>query len=310
MRGPYAGSGVIGAGVVSGYPHAERLRVLQSDLYCTLPCCHLAPAHAALGSTSDVAAVRRPPLRPGPETSNAPWHHCGKVPGQSLPWPDRRSPVHSPAVPFIKASLPTPTHLEHGYIFALNCLHDHLSTTHQGPIVLSIHNHHHHHHHHLSIDSRLPSRPTPTDHVPDPNPPCLRIDPDKRLPTSTLSRPRRPIPRPIRICRPARLPDRPPGTAWILRSGQPSRSPSSGACGVRGPRRSPRPTTRALWAWFRSAPTSTTAIAAQRWLATPEAEASPSSSHALRGVATIWTRTTTPDMFVDGPVEAESEPEF
>lgn len=238
------------------------------------------------------------------------------VPGQSLPWPDRRSPVHSPAVPFIKASLPTPAHLEHGYIFALDCLHDHLSTTHQGPIVLSIHNHHHHHH--FSIDSRLPSRPTPTDHVPDPNPPCLRIDPDKRLPTSALSRPRRPIPRPIRICRPARLPDLPPGTAWILRSGQLSRSPSSGACGVRGPRRSPRPTTRALWAWFRSAPTSTTAIAAQRWLATPEAEAGPPSNRALRSVATtgpklrlpIYLLTICHEGMESGPVEAASEPDF
>lgn len=103
---PYAGNGVIGAGVISGYPHAERLRVLQSDLYCTLPCCHLAPAQAALGPTSDVAAVRRPPLRPGPETSNAPWHHCGKCPWAISPLARPALPCPQPGRPLHKGKPP------------------------------------------------------------------------------------------------------------------------------------------------------------------------------------------------------------
>lgn len=302
---PYAGNGVVGARVISEYPHADRLRVLR--VTCTVPCRVVTWPLRRL-PLAQPRTLRRfvdTPLRPGPSTNNAPWHHCGKCPWAISPLVRPALPCPQPGRPLHKGN-PPHAHLEHGYIFALNYLHVKLSTTHQGPIVLSIHNHNHHHHQ-LSIDSRIPSRPTPAAHIHDPNPPCLRIDPDKRLPTSALSRLRRPIPHPTRIYPPARLPDPPPDTAWILRSGQLSRSPSSGACGVRGPRKSPRPTTRAPWAWSRSAPTSTTAIAAQRWLATPEAEAGPSSNHALRGVAT------TPDLprrKESGPVQAESELEF
>lgn len=106
---PYAGNGVIGAGVISEYPHADRLRVLR--VTCTVPCRVVTWPLRRL-PLAQPRTLRRfvdTPLRPGSRLTMHPGITAENVPGQFLPWPDQRSPVHSPAVPFIKATLPTPT---------------------------------------------------------------------------------------------------------------------------------------------------------------------------------------------------------